>query len=72
MRRDKERLHCERMSRLFKPRRPWQKKEILGLGEAIFLIDGRGWLLTKLVSAVLFLIYGPGIFPEGFVKVRYP
>ena len=40
-RRDGERQHLERISRLFKPRRPWQRKEVLGLGEIIFLIDGR-------------------------------
>jgi len=40
-RRNSERHHLERISRLFKaPRQLWSKKEVLILGEIIFLIDG--------------------------------
>ena len=42
VRRDEERQNFKRMSRLFKPKRPWQRKEILGLGETILFTDGRG------------------------------
>ena len=42
VKRDGERRHLERISRLFKaPRQPWSKKDVLSLGKTIFLIDGR-------------------------------
>ena len=70
-RRDMERYHLERMSFLFEaPRQLWSKKDILSLGENFFLIDGRDRLLTKFVTAVLFLLYGSGPFSPGFVKVH--
>jgi len=40
-RRDGERHHMKRISRLFKaPQQPWSKKDVLSLGKTIFLIDG--------------------------------
>ena len=72
-RRNSERHHLDRISRLFKApqQRPqWSKKEVLILGESIFLIDGRNRLLTKFAPAVLFLLYGPDLFPRDFVEVR--
>lgn len=70
-RRDSERYHLGRISRLFKrAEQQWSRMEVLGLGESIFLIDGRNWLLTKFVPAVLSLLYGPEAFPGDFVKVR--
>ena len=42
VRRDGERHHLERISRLFKaPQQAWSKKDVLSLGKLIFLIDGR-------------------------------
>ena len=39
-RRDREWYNLERISRLFKaPRQLWSKKEVLSLGEILFLID---------------------------------
>ena len=40
-RRDSERHHLDRISRLFKAtQHQWSKKDVLGLGESIFFIDG--------------------------------
>ena len=70
-RRDRERHHLERISRLFKaPEQHWAKKDVLGLGKIIFLIDGRGQSLTKFVPAVIFLLYGSEAFPPSCVEVR--
>lgn len=72
-RRDSERHHLDRISRLFKApqQRPqWSKKEVLILGESILLIDGGNRLLTKFAPAVLFLFYGPDAFPHDFVEAR--
>lgn len=69
-RRGTERSHIERISRLFRaPGRIWSKKDALGLGEMIFLVDECDWLLTKCVPAVLFLLYGHAAFPRGVVEV---
>lgn len=70
-RRVSERDHLERISRLFKaPRQLWSKRDLLSLGESIFLIDGRNLLLTKFVPVVLFRLYGPNAFPRDFLEVR--
>jgi len=70
-RRVSERHHLERISRFFKaPRQLWSKRDLLSLGESIFLIDGRNLLLTKFVPAVLFCLYGPDAFPRDFIEVR--
>lgn len=69
--RDEERVHLERMCSLFKaPRKGWTKREVLSLGEKIFLIDGRDESLTNFVPVVLFRLYGPDAFPRDFIKVR--
>ena len=41
-RRNEEREHLERLSRLFKviPRQEWSRQDLLGFGETVFLIDG--------------------------------
>ena len=68
-RRDRERHHLERTSRLFRaPERYWSEKEVLSLGEINFLIDGPNQLLTKSVPAVSFLLYAE-TFPHDFVDV---
>jgi len=70
-RRGSERHHLERISRLFKaPQQLWSKKDVLSLGESMFLIDGRNLLLTKFVPAVLFRLYGAEAFPRDFIEVR--
>ena len=70
-RRDWERHHLERISRLFKATRQlWSKKEVLSLGKIIFLIDGHNRLLTKFSPAVLFLLYGPAAFPPDFLEAH--
>ena len=70
-RRDRECNHLARISRLFHkaPRQHWSKKEVLSLGEMVFLIGGPDRLLTKSVPAVLFLLY-PEAFPGDLVQVR--
>jgi len=71
LRRDTERFHLERVCLLFSaPQNGWTKKEALSLGELIFLIDGCDQSLTDFVPAVLFLFYGPSVFPPGFIQVR--
>ena len=70
-RRDLERHHLERVSCLFRvSREQWSKKDVLSLGEMIFLIDGCDWLLTRFVPVVLFLLYGPKAFPSTFIEVH--
>ena len=69
-RRDNERHHLERISRLFRTSGTWSKKDVLSLGEIIPRVVECGWLLTKDVIAVLFLLYGPTIFPPGLLEAR--
>ena len=70
-RRDVERHHMERICSLFRAHgKGWMKKEVLSLGEIIFLIDGCDESLTNFVPVVLFRLYGPGVFPPNFVEVR--
>lgn len=66
------RYHVQRMSLLFKSGRTWSKKDLLSLGEIIFRIDGWDRLLTEFTPAVIFLLYGPTAFPQGFVQVHDP
>ena len=71
-RRHTERYQVERISRLFKASRGSRvRRDVLGLSEIIFGINGRDWILTKFPLAVLFLLYGPAVFPNGFVRVRH-
>ena len=70
-RRDLEWGHIERISGLFRMvRQQWSKKDVLSLGEQIFLIDGGIRSLTEFVPAVLFLLYGSTPFPDDFIVVR--
>ena len=70
-RRDTERHHLERISRLFRATgQRWSKKDVLSLGKKNFLIDGCEQTLTKSVPAALFLLYGSEAFPRDFVEVR--
>ena len=72
-RRDRERCQLERMSRLFKVSpnlKVWSRKDVLSLGKMISRVLGGDRLLTKLDSAVLFLLYGPTAFPRGFIEIR--
>ena len=51
-RRDRERHHLARISRLFKaPKEHWSKKEVLSLGEIFFLIDEPDQPLTNLFQS---------------------
>jgi len=71
VRRDAERYHLERMCLLFRaPAKGWTRREVLSFGKITFLIDGRDGLLTNIIPAVLFRIYGAEAFQPGFVEVR--
>ena len=73
-RRERERHQLERISRLFKvasQSKLWSRKDVLSLGEIMSCVlgcDRRS--LTKFDSAVVFLLYGPAAFPQGFIEVR--
>lgn len=69
-RRENERHHLERISRLFKAPKPWLKREVLSLGEMIFHVFWGDRSLTKRIPAVVFLLYGSAPFPQDFVDVR--
>lgn len=70
-RRDRERHHLERISRLFRaPQQDWTKKDLLSLGKIIFPNGQATGYLRKFVLAVTFLLYGSGAFSHSFVEVR--
>jgi hypothetical protein len=62
----------KRISRLFRvPQKPWTKRDVLCLGKTIFYIGWWNWLLTKFISGTLFLMYGPPVFPQEFIRIHH-
>jgi len=66
-----ERFHLERISRLFKavgPGQTWTRVDVLSFGKIVSHVDEGGGLLTKLIPAVAFLLFGSSPFSPGFIK----